>query len=156
MGITTVNVFATRETTFHAAIVAGEPVLKVESGTYTSDLTIFLGNGSGPDGVHHVEDQLAALELAVAGMRRLWSAELDARAAAATDPGDGPDDPTDEPTDEPVHRYDDAGRWCYVHGSYSCPPAMRAEPVGDDRDPIERYGTPEHEAWLVEMERMEP
>jgi hypothetical protein len=25
----------------------------------------------------------------------------------------------------------------------------------DDRDPIDRYGTPEHEAWLIEMERQE-
>jgi hypothetical protein len=25
----------------------------------------------------------------------------------------------------------------------------------DNRDPIDRYGTPEHEAWLIEMERQE-
>jgi hypothetical protein len=28
-------------------------------------------------------------------------------------------------------------------------------PIRDDREPIDRYGTPEHEAWLIERERME-
>lgn len=33
--------------------------------------------------------------------------------------------------------------------------AGRAERI-DQRPAIERYGTPEHEAWLIEMERYEP
>jgi hypothetical protein len=35
---------------------------------------------------------------------------------------------------------------------YDMFPQFREE---DDRDPIDRYGTPEHEAWLIEMERQE-
>lgn len=31
----------------------------------------------------------------------------------------------------------------------------KPEPLPEDRDPIEVYGTAEHEAWLIEMERQE-
>ena len=31
-----------------------------------------------------------------------------------------------------------------------------ADPEWPERDPIEVYGTIEHEAWLIEMERQEP
>lgn len=39
-----------------------------------------------------------------------------------------------------------------------CPLAtegFEVDPEEFERDPIDRYGTPEHEAWLIEMERQE-
>lgn len=49
----------------------------------------------------------------------------------------------------------------FLHTSYDIPCGqceMEASidyDYEEERDPIERYGTPEHEAWLLEMERQE-
>lgn len=62
------------------------------------------------------------------------------------------------PDGEPVIDIIDAKDYCWKCGEKMDPLETRADDgghYGDCRDPYEVYGTPEHEAWLIEMEARE-